>query len=361
MTSQSAKKITVGMPVWKGQPHISDALECLLHQSFKDFEVIISVDGNDSETAKACAPFLSDRRFRMVVHTERLDWFGNFNWLLQQPMGEFFCYRQHDDTTSLDFFETLLSAADANPNAAAVYADCQWRGSRSDVESTQSISGSPLERITTYIERLDAPPVRGLIRRAAICQAGLVRSDEFRGLTQILTWLAKVVRWGDFIRVPLPIYYRLDHPENFHKSWYDWPEEKKRAAWTTLFTGLLEAALPLCSSIDEKLCLEHLALDRVITDRPGRATLYPTPDAASAGRLKTQCYERLQYELQNGLCSPSLREILTLNRETNVFHDAADSRLLELQSKLSAIERSRAFGLARRVRRLLRIEYPGLS
>ena len=45
----------------------------------------------------------------MVVHRERLNWFGNFNWLLRQPLCEFFCYRQHDDTTAPQVFEVLLN------------------------------------------------------------------------------------------------------------------------------------------------------------------------------------------------------------------------------------------------------------
>ena len=74
------------------------------------------------------ARFLSDPRFRMIVHPERLDWVGNFNWLLKQDLREFFCYRQHDDITAPDFFEVLLRAADKDPNAAAIYCDCQFTG-----------------------------------------------------------------------------------------------------------------------------------------------------------------------------------------------------------------------------------------
>jgi hypothetical protein len=146
-----------------------------------------------------------------------------------------------------------------------------------------------------------------------------VREDEFRGLTQILTWLAKVLRWGDFVRVPHPLYYKLDHGANFHKSWLDWPFEKKVSAWTTLFTGLLEAAIPLCSNAYELAYVEHLALDRVVVGRPGRTTLYIPSDPSSAGRLKIQCYERLKYELENGLCSPCLRKLL--RHSENVVRD----------------------------------------
>src|SRR5579863_9873037 len=111
-------RITVGLPVFKGADLIPKALDCLQRQTFGNFEAIISVDGNDAETAAACRPFLADPRFRMVVHAERLDWVGNFNWLLQQDIKDFFCYRQHDDITSLDFFEVLLRVADKESNAA---------------------------------------------------------------------------------------------------------------------------------------------------------------------------------------------------------------------------------------------------
>ena len=118
----------MGLPVYKGADLIAKALDCLQRQTFGNFEAIISVDGNDMETAAACRPFLTDPRFRMVVHPERLDWVGNFNWLLQQDLQEFFCYRQHDDTTAPEFFEVLLQTADKEPNAAAIYCDCQYSG-----------------------------------------------------------------------------------------------------------------------------------------------------------------------------------------------------------------------------------------
>ena len=80
----------MGLPVYKGADLIAKALDCLQRQTFGNFEAIISVDGNDEKTAAACRPFLADPRFRMVVHAERLDWVGNFNWLLRQDIQEIF-------------------------------------------------------------------------------------------------------------------------------------------------------------------------------------------------------------------------------------------------------------------------------
>lgn len=145
--------ITVGMPVYNGTKYIEGALKCLQQQTFRDFEVIISVDGNDLATAEKCRPFLDDNRFRMIVHQERLDWFGNLNWLLKQPLGEFFCYRQHDDTTTADFFERLVRTAWEKPDAAAVYADCKWMGGRTGMDIAASIEGDTLHRLRQHIEQ----------------------------------------------------------------------------------------------------------------------------------------------------------------------------------------------------------------
>ncbi|HEX8168426.1 MAG TPA: glycosyltransferase family A protein [Beijerinckiaceae bacterium] len=300
------KRITVGLPVYRGAAQIAETLACLQRQTFGDFDAVISVDGGDLETAEACRPFLADSRFRMMVHPERLDWFGNLNWLLQQELHEFFCYRQHDDTTAPEFFEALLRAADQRPDAAIVYSDCQWTGGRSDLETAASIEGAePLDRLLEYIERIPPTPVRGLIRREAIRQAGLVKHDEFRGLSQVFVWLAKLVRWGSFLRVAEPLYYRLDHADNYHKSWHGWPEERKRAAWTTMFTGLLEAALPACRTPEERLFVQHVILNRIVVLRPERPYLYhASNNPVSSGKLILECFERLRHEGRTDLLSP---------------------------------------------------------
>jgi hypothetical protein len=279
------------LPAYKGADRIPEALDCLQRQTFRNFEVVISVDGNDTETADACRPFLADSRFRMVIHPKRLDWVGNFNWLLQQDLQEFFCYRQHDDTTAPEFFEALLHAADREPSAAAIYCDCQYSGSRSDREIAPSVDGPSLDRMLECIEVewMRAVPVRGLIRCAAIRQAGLVRTDEFRALMEVFVWLAKLSRWGNFRRVAKPLYYRLAHPRNLSTEFRNYPPARKRAVFTTLFTGLLEAAMPLCRTPEQRLFFQQIIAVQAIT-------FLKRFDSASSEEFLAECLERLRYE-----------------------------------------------------------------
>jgi glycosyltransferase involved in cell wall biosynthesis len=285
----------VGLPVYKGADLIAKTLDCLQRQTFDNFEAIISVDGGDAETAAACRPFLHDSRLRLIVHPGRLDWVGNFNWLLQQDLHEFFCYRQHDDTTSPNFFEMLLQAADKERDAAAVYCDCQYTGISKEIETVPSIRGEPLDRMLQFVERLQYPAgaaLRGLIRRPAIRETGLVRSDEFRAPLQVHSWLAKLLRWGNFKRVPAPLYYRLDHAQSFTREHFNKKEDRKRAAWTTMFTGLLEAAMPLCRTPEQRLFFQQVILDRIVAYPNFR----PTENSNSSGKLIVECLERLKSE-----------------------------------------------------------------
>jgi hypothetical protein len=240
----------------------------------------------------------------------------------------------------------LLQAADKESNAAAVYCDCQWTGGRNDIEIAPSIEGESLDRMLQYIERLPAAPLRGLIRSAAIRQAGLMRSDEFRGRMETFVWLAKLVRWGNFRRVAEPLYYRLDHAHNYHKDWHRWPEDRKRAAWTTMFTGLLEAVIPLCRTPEERLFFQQIILDRIVIYP---SYLYrPSNEPNSSGKLIAECLERLRYEGNTHLLS--VRELPPI--------------LQELQCRLDEIkllERSRIRRIIYRIRqrsRFGRVVYP---
>jgi hypothetical protein len=106
---------------------------------------------------------------------------------------------------------------------------------------------------------------------------------------EVFVWLAKLLRWGNFKRVAKPIYYRLDHPRSFTSEYYNLSEDRKRAIWTTLFTGLLDAAMPLCHTPKERLFLQQTIVDLMVIDRTKK-------ESNLSGQLMTECLERLSYE-----------------------------------------------------------------
>ena len=134
-----------------------------------------------------------------------------------------------------------------------------------------------------------AVPLRGLIRRDAIRKAGPVRRDEFRAAHQVHVWLAKLLHWGNFKRVAKPLYYRLDHPRSFSNEYSSSSDDRKRASMTTLFTGLLEAAMPLCRTPEERQFFQQAIVDQLVA--------WPTRnEPSSTAQFMDQCLERLRFE-----------------------------------------------------------------
>jgi hypothetical protein len=132
---------------------------------------------------------------------------------------------------------------------------------------------------------------------------------------EVFVWLAKLLRWGSFRRVAEPLYYRLDHPHSFTNKYLSSSEDRKRAVWTTMFTGLLEAAMPLCRTPEERRFVQQIILDRIVVYRPERPYHYrPSNEPNSSEKLITECLERLRYEGNTHLLgveelSPILQEL----------------------------------------------------
>lgn len=58
MTPQSSNKplVSVIMPVYNGAKHISQSIDCILGQSYRNFELIIVNDGSTDETLSLITP-----------------------------------------------------------------------------------------------------------------------------------------------------------------------------------------------------------------------------------------------------------------------------------------------------------------
>lgn len=106
---------------------------------------------------------------------------------------------------------------------------------------------------------------------------------------EVFVWLTKLLRWGNFRRVPEPLYYRLDHPRSFTNWFLSTDEDRKRSVQTTLFTGLLEATLPVCRTPEERLIFCHVILDRIVGH-------WPAKESTSSEKIVTECLERLVVE-----------------------------------------------------------------
>jgi hypothetical protein len=72
---------------------------------------------------------------------------------------------------------------------------------------------------------------------------------------------ASLLQWGNFSRIPEPLYYRLDHAGSYTRQHWD---KVHRTAWTTLFTAFLDAAMQSCRTVEQRRFFQQAILERII-------------------------------------------------------------------------------------------------
>ncbi len=114
----SEKTITIGLPVYNGGKTIQNALDTLLSQSYKNFELIISDNASTDETESICLEFAKkDKRIKYYRQPKKINVLENFNLVLEKSNSEFFMWAGSDDIWHPEFIKKNLHTLQINENA----------------------------------------------------------------------------------------------------------------------------------------------------------------------------------------------------------------------------------------------------
>jgi glycosyltransferase involved in cell wall biosynthesis len=277
-------RVTIGVPVYRGERFLAETLGSIQHQTHRDFEVVISLDGPQPEAEEICRPFLRDPRFRLVTQPERLGWVGNIDWLMAQVTAPYWCCQPQDDLLEPRYLEVLTEHARRAPEAAVVYCDIVAFGALSVKLTQPSVTGSAVARQLALLDdHLAAVAFRGLTRAQALRLAGRIPGNEVESFACDTAWMAAMARWGELRRVPLELYRKRYHSANEHAKWRQWPQAKRARAWAGHCAAMLEQALLVEATAQERRQLWRAALRRLVSPRPAAAYL-PPADLTAAER-----------------------------------------------------------------------------
>lgn len=112
-------EVTIGIPVYNGQDQLAECLDCLVEQTFSDFEILIFDNASTDKTQEIIEEFAArDRRIKYTRRPENVGPVKNFISSLEEATSPYFMWRAHDDISSLDYIEKLVDALKRNPTAA---------------------------------------------------------------------------------------------------------------------------------------------------------------------------------------------------------------------------------------------------
>jgi glycosyltransferase involved in cell wall biosynthesis len=261
-TETDAPGVSVGLPVYNAERYLRIAIESILNQTLRDWELVICDNASTDGTGAICREYAArDPRIRYHRLPANIGAANNFRRVFELSRGRYFKWIACDDFCGPEFLERCVQVLDESPDTVL----CTTKASMIDQD------GRVIER---YAERQDLPMARASDRFIAsrdqdgwcIAVYGLVRADTLRrtavmgnyaGSDAVL--LGELSLYGRFAEVPEYLLFRRIHPGayshevNLEKMRDFYTPSKKRGtalvfrSWRHLFEYLravIRAPLP---------------------------------------------------------------------------------------------------------------------
>ncbi len=172
----TAPRVTIGMPVYNGAKHLAEAIDSLLAQTFRDFELIIADNASTDRTGEICSAYQArDPRVRYVRHQTNRGAVFNWNFVVEEARGQYFKWASANDCCAPEMLERLVQVLDTEPGVVVTY------GRTAFIDD----EGQPIGDYPHDPEVLDARPSVRFERmccelRANNAQSGLIRLAVLR-------------------------------------------------------------------------------------------------------------------------------------------------------------------------------------
>lgn len=210
-----APTLSIGLPVYNGDQYLAEALEALLAQTYRDFELIVSDNASTDSTAEICQKYAErDARIRYVRQSTNIGAAPNHNVLVTMARGRYFKWASHDDLYAPTLVERCVEVLETNPEPVLVHAyDAIINGEGEIVRTVpyplDTANPRPSARLRSLLYAPGGNDVYGVIRIDVLRRVGPHGSYYNADRTIV----ASLSLQGPFYQVPEVLYFRRDHPE----------------------------------------------------------------------------------------------------------------------------------------------------
>ena len=210
----AAPQVSIGLPVYNGGRYLEAAIDSILQQSFRDFELVISDNGSTDATAEICGEYAArDSRVRYYRSPKNRGITWNFREVVRRSRGEYFMWLACDDVLAPRYVERCLHVLQREAGVVLCYSaslEIDEDGNRTAHHEVPAKLGDPGAHIR----------FRDMIRMNHMCEPifGLIRSNVLK-TTSIhgdfpdsdRCVLAELALHGPFYRISEPLFFHREH------------------------------------------------------------------------------------------------------------------------------------------------------
>jgi glycosyltransferase involved in cell wall biosynthesis len=122
----STPLLSIGLFVYNGESFIRKALDSLLGQTFRDFELIISDNASTDRTPEICLEYAAqDPRIRFYQASKNMGAGWNVRRVYFLARGKYFKWAACDDVCGPTFLETCMAALERDPEVVVAHTKTQ--------------------------------------------------------------------------------------------------------------------------------------------------------------------------------------------------------------------------------------------
>jgi glycosyltransferase involved in cell wall biosynthesis len=230
-TTAVEPRVSIGLPVYNGDQFLAEAIDSLLAQTYRDFELIISDNASTDRTEAICRERAArDPRIRYYRSDTNRGAMWNFNRVVELARGEYFKWAAHDDKHEPTYVERCVEVLERDASvvlACTQLVDIDENDVRKAVDVPDLRWDSPQPNVR--FRALANPHHRcesvfGVIRTEALKKTMLI--SDYAGCDRVL--LAQLALAGKFHEVPETLFLHREHKK---RSTKEYKTEQTRSAW----------------------------------------------------------------------------------------------------------------------------------
>jgi len=213
-----APRVSIGIPVYNGAPFLPETLDCIVNQTWRDSEIVISDNASTDETPAICRAYAAaDPRVRYHRSETNHGSAWNFNQVITLSRGELFKLANADDLCDRSLVARCVTVLDADPGVVACFGrttliDGQGRRIRDYDDDLDLRMPDPEDRFMAVLRRLGlVNMMQGVVRLAALKRTALM--GGYLGSDMVL--VAELALHGQFHQLEERLFRRRMHEEAF--------------------------------------------------------------------------------------------------------------------------------------------------
>lgn len=123
-----SKLVSVIMGIYNCEPYLEEALDCIVNQTYTNWEVIMCDDGSKDNTIAVAQKFVDKYpdKFRLLKNEQNMGLNFTLNKCLYEAKGEYIARMDGDDLCSSDRFQKEIDVLEANPDIAIVSTNMEF-------------------------------------------------------------------------------------------------------------------------------------------------------------------------------------------------------------------------------------------